>query len=52
MIVPYPPGIPLLLPGEEITAEVLEQVTELRGQGHHFQGFAADKTEIIDIIDL
>ncbi len=40
MVVPYPPGIPLLAPGEEITTEVLERLQELKDNGNHCQ--AAD----------
>lgn len=32
MIVPYPPGVPILMPGEEITEEVIEAVNIMRGK--------------------
>lgn len=38
MIIPYPPGIPLLLPGELITDEHIEQLTELIRANARFQG--------------
>ncbi len=38
MVIPYPPGIPLLLPGEIITIEHIEQLRELIRTNTHFQG--------------
>lgn len=32
MIVPYPPGVPILMPGEEITDEIIEAVNMMRGK--------------------
>ena len=29
-IIPYPPGIPILLPGEEITSEIIEIIKEYK----------------------
>lgn len=37
-IIPYPPGIPLLLPGEKITAEDVEGLQLLLESGARFQG--------------
>lgn len=37
-IIPYPPGIPILLPGELITSEVVEQIEALIDLGAKFQG--------------
>lgn len=37
-IIPYPPGIPLLLHGEKITAEHINQLRELQKMGAKFQG--------------
>ncbi|MDM5329501.1 aminotransferase class I/II-fold pyridoxal phosphate-dependent enzyme [Neobacillus sp. CF12] len=37
-IIPYPPGIPLLLMGELITEEKVKQLTQLRNKGARFQG--------------
>ena len=45
MILPYPPGIPLVLPGEMITDEsiaVLEFLLSLCEIGEHFTGFSTD----------
>lgn len=37
-IIPYPPGIPLLFPGERITSSVIEQIKYLVELGANFQG--------------
>lgn len=37
-IIPYPPGVPLLLRGERITSEKLEQLMSLLASGAKFQG--------------
>jgi lysine decarboxylase len=45
MILPYPPGIPLILPGEKITDEsikMLEFIIILCEIGQHFPGFETD----------
>ena len=31
MVAPYPPGVPILVPGEEVTAETVEYLTRLQG---------------------
>jgi arginine decarboxylase len=33
MVVPYPPGIPVLGPGEEISAETVEYLAEAAARG-------------------
>lgn len=38
MIIPYPPGIPLLLPGEKITVAKLKQLEDFLAVGVVFQG--------------
>ncbi|KGR77594.1 aminotransferase class I/II-fold pyridoxal phosphate-dependent enzyme [Ureibacillus sinduriensis] len=38
MLIPYPPGIPLFLPGEKITVAKLSQLEELLALGAAFQG--------------
>ncbi|MEO4055579.1 aminotransferase class I/II-fold pyridoxal phosphate-dependent enzyme [Solibacillus sp. CAU 1738] len=38
MLIPYPPGIPLFLPGEKITVAKLSQLEELLAIGATFQG--------------
>ena len=48
-IIPYPPGIPLLLTGELITDEKIKQLTELLFAGARFQGGALLKSNQINI---
>lgn len=43
MVIPYPPGIPLLTPGEEITDEHIETIRRIQRAGGYFQG-ASDET--------
>lgn len=38
----YPPGIPLIVPGEEITEELLEDIAKCRQAGLTVEGFAAE----------
>ncbi|MGM0846958.1 MAG: aminotransferase class I/II-fold pyridoxal phosphate-dependent enzyme [Bacillota bacterium] len=38
MLIPYPPGIPLFYPGEEITEESISELKRLWEQGGKFQG--------------
>ena len=45
MILPYPPGVPLLMPGEMITEQsraVLDFLLMLCSVGHHYPGFETD----------
>lgn len=47
-IIPYPPGIPLLLEGELITEEKISQLDHLKNTGARFQGGSClDKNQII-----
>jgi arginine decarboxylase len=38
MVTPYPPGIPVLAPGEEISGEVVEYLREAGARGVHIHG--------------
>ncbi len=38
MLIPYPPGVPLFLPGEKVTVSKLSQLEELLAVGAAFQG--------------
>ena len=49
-ITPYPPGIPLVLPGEELTAEVLAWITACKRQGQHMSGMADSTLETIRVV--
>lgn len=43
MIAPYPPGIPVVVPGERITGALIDYLELARAMGAHFQG-PADST--------
>ncbi len=49
-IIPYPPGIPLLLMGELITVEKVKQLTKLMNTGARFQGGAFLDSNQIKIV--
>lgn len=49
MIVPYPPGIPLVYAGERITASVAAQLIRLREAGARFQGAADASLRTVQI---
>lgn len=48
-ISPYPPGIPLVMMGEEITGEIVELLNQ--GQTRTWQGWQGAETQMIRIID-
>lgn len=48
---PYPPGIPLLNPGERITAAILNYLRELHVRGGQVQGQADSKLRTIKIVE-
>ncbi len=50
MIVPYPPGIPILMPGEVISHEVLDYALECRGHGIKINGAKDAGLKTISVI--
>jgi arginine decarboxylase len=42
MLTPYPPGIPLLIPGERINAEIVNYLRFARDFNGRFPGFETD----------
>ena len=46
----YPPGIPILMPGERISREVLERVAFFREEGLSIQGLRDYRAENIDVL--
>ena len=46
----YPPGIPLIVPGEIITGEILENLRKYRSQGLKIQGMADFEGKMIKIV--
>ncbi len=45
----YPPGIPLLVPGERISRQVLDRVRDFRKRGYQFQGLEDYSMETIQV---
>jgi arginine/lysine/ornithine decarboxylase len=52
MIAPYPPGIPVVYPGEEISPDVHEFIEIYRKNGRHLQGPTDAKLDKIRIIPM
>jgi arginine/lysine/ornithine decarboxylase len=49
MLVPYPPGVPLLMPGEEITDDIIDFIEQNRGK-ITFNGISDEGAEYIYVI--
>jgi arginine/lysine/ornithine decarboxylase len=47
----YPPGLPVILPGEEVSGAVVNYLTEARESGAGFQGPADPEMRYIRVID-
>lgn len=52
MVIPYPPGIPLLYPGESITASVCDRLIRLREGGAKFQACADPALQHIKVYNI
>jgi len=50
MIIPYPPGIPTICPGEVITPEIWDFLEQQRVAGRHLHGPVGGKLDFIDVI--
>ncbi|WP_203363707.1 aminotransferase class I/II-fold pyridoxal phosphate-dependent enzyme [Bacillus sp. REN10] len=50
MVLPYPPGIPLLTPGEKITATHVETIEQLTAMGAYFQSPSDDTMQSIYVL--
>lgn len=48
MVVPYPPGIAVLVPGEEITSEMIEYIQSLLKSGAEIHGLTDGEIEVED----
>lgn len=46
----YPPGVPLLLPGERISGQIIRSVTELQSRGYSLTGPADETLKQIRVI--
>jgi arginine decarboxylase len=51
-IIPYPPGVSLVSPGEQITEEVIEYIIECKKKGMNVSGVRDSNLEYIQIIDI
>lgn len=47
----YPPGIPILCPGEEITQEIVDYVRQLKDAGLYVQGTEDPEVEFIKVVE-
>ncbi|WP_379137127.1 aminotransferase class I/II-fold pyridoxal phosphate-dependent enzyme [Paenibacillus sp. sgz500958] len=52
MVIPYPPGIPLLYPGERITAAIKKRLTALAQSEIKFQGTADPALQYIKVYPM
>ena len=50
-IAPYPPGIPVLLPGELITADTLAHLRAMRAAGCSITGCADPELQTLEVLD-
>lgn len=50
MVVPYPPGIPVIMPGERITQEIIDYITQCKEIGIKLSGTADPKMNKIKVI--
>lgn len=51
IIAPYPPGIPLLCPGEEITRELIEVILTMKAQSFSFHGPEDRSLETLNVVE-
>jgi len=47
MITPYPPGIPMVVPGERITEGLLQQIFKWEEEGLEILGYEEEKVDVI-----
>jgi len=50
MVIPYPPGIPLVYPGEQITPKIAARIRVLRNAGAKFQGISDHTNQILKVM--
>lgn len=50
-VIPYPPGVPLLSPGEKITKEVVDLIQSWQAQGHSIIGMKDDSLKTLCVIE-
>lgn len=52
LLIPYPPGIPLFIPGEKITLNKLAYLTELLAYGAEIQGHHQLEEKLIQVVKV
>jgi arginine/lysine/ornithine decarboxylase len=50
IICPYPPGIPVLMPGEIITKSALEYLQEIQDMGGFISGCADETLQTVKVV--
>lgn len=50
MVVPYPPGIPILVPGERIDEQSMSMLLELRASSTRFHGVQDERLQTIQVL--
>jgi len=50
LVVPYPPGIPILCPGEIVTDEAHGYLAEQKEKGRHLHCAAGDSLETLTVV--
>ena len=51
-VVPYPPGIPILCPGERVSAEHIAYIKNAKAANIHFQGIADKQIQTLKCFDI
>jgi len=51
LVAPYPPGIPVVAPGERLTPAVLDYLAKAAAAGHHLQGPADPHLRSIQVME-
>ena len=51
MVIPYPPGVPIISYGEEITKEAVDYLIELKNKGVKFQGVKDKSLKYIRVLE-
>lgn len=50
-VIPYPPGIPVILPGERYSTELVQYLQQIKQQGARFQGTTDPSLKYVQIIE-
>lgn len=50
MIAPYPPGIPVIRPGEIFTSEILDHLKQIRSSGGYIHGLSDETMETLTVV--